>query len=184
MNSLIFSVMRRLAVIYISSDRNLYKYRNLRRAPTARRIPGGCPSERALSHRFWRFDARHRNIFGTDCGRCGKCIDRSRGSAAPSAARSIGAEFELLGGDVEPRDLARRLASRLRELADRIERLEPETWREQAVMQLIERGASALAVFEETPQLSRKSYGFSHGRNAAYSMDSSYCPALSRAGKR
>lgn len=64
-----------------------------------------------------------------------------------------GAEFELSDVEVEPRELARRLAVRLRELAERIERLEPEAWRERAVTQVIERVASALAVFEETPQL-------------------------------
>lgn len=64
-----------------------------------------------------------------------------------------GAEFELQQGSVEPEALAQRMAEGLRLLAARIERLEPEAWRERAVVQVIERVASALAVFEETPQL-------------------------------
>lgn len=64
-----------------------------------------------------------------------------------------GAEFELQQGSVAPDALAQRMAAGLRLLAARIERLEPEAWRERAVVQVIERVASTLAVFEETPQL-------------------------------
>lgn len=63
-----------------------------------------------------------------------------------------GAEFELLSSEMEPSALARRLAARLRRAAALLEGLEPEAWRERAVIQVIERIAAALAVFEETPQ--------------------------------